>query len=349
MEWITKPAVSPNLMYLLLIGALFAIQFIPLIFELHLRQSEITTSLQSVDAKVVAGFGIGVLVLILTDLIADAFQRQCEFWLSRSGYFWLPLFQCLLILVFSSFDRIAAIYLTYSAAVVVFYYGRAFFDLCRFDTTHTWTSSKTILLLIILALGFLTINFDLHFGTEDSHILSYVGVGLMYLFDICITINLALCIYRLFNKYKSKTISGRFNCFAHEETIVVSICIILGLCTFGFFISPLASVGSSNDTRDVIPLNIVGDILIRSIMACSLALIPSILLKRKALFLQQDLDLKSLFVRNVSHEIRTPLNIAVVGLDILRRTRLKSNDRNPEEEEMLDEIIDSCKGTHNLV
>ena len=339
---------SSRNLFLFAVAVLFLLQFTPLAFELRLRESEIMTSVRSTDAKVVAGFGTGVLVLILTDLLVDAFLGKYDLWLSRSGYFWLPLIQCSLILFFSSFGRIAALYLTYSSAVVVFYFGRAFLDLCRFDTTLTWTYPKTSLLLLVLALGFLSSNLDLHFATVESHVLSYVGVGLTYLYELCLLANFALCLFRLYRKYPSRTLSERFASLTHEETIVAFICITLSFCTVGLSILPVATIGSTNDTRNILPLNIVGDILIRSVMACSLALLPSVLLKHKAHFLQQDLDMKSLFVRNVSHEIRTPLNIAVVGLDILMRTRVKASVRNPEEEEMLEEIMDSCKGTVTL-
>lgn len=118
---------------------------------------------------------------------------------------------------------------------------------------------------------------------------------------------------------------------------------VLCICTIGLLVLPVATIESTNDAKNIQPLNIVGDILIRSVLVCSLSLLPSLLLKHKAISLQQDLDMKSLFVRNVSHEIRTPLNIAVVGLDVLYRARMRSHDPNKEEEEMLEEIMDSCK------
>ena len=338
--------VSKTSSYLLFVGVLFLVQFVPLIFDMKLRESALEESIRSDAARVIAGFGTGVLVLILMDLLVDVLLGKYDLWLSRSGYFWLALIQCSLILFFAQMNRIGAIYISYSAAVLVFYYGRAFLDLCRFDTTRTWTYMRSTCLLVILALGHLSVNLDFHFGTQDSHILAYIGVGFIYLYELILILNFTLCLVRLYLKYPSKPMIERFNSLTHEETIVAFVCVTLGACTLGLFILPFASIGSTNHARHTAPLNIVGDILIRSVMACSLALLPSVLLKHKAQFLQQDLDMKSLFVRNVSHEIRTPLNIAVVGLDILMRSRLNAPVRNGEEEEMVEEIMDSCKGTH---
>ena len=64
---------SSRNLFLFAVAVLFLLQFTPLAFELRLRDSEIMTSVRSTDATVVAGFGTGVLVLILTDLLVDAF------------------------------------------------------------------------------------------------------------------------------------------------------------------------------------------------------------------------------------------------------------------------------------
>ena len=332
-------------LYVLVIGLLFAAQFGPLIVTLNLVESQLQDSIRSSDAKVAAGFGMGVLVLVLADLIADfAMGDRSLLWLSRTGYFWLPFIKCSLILFFSDITRIAAVYTTFSSAAMVFYYGRASLDLCRFDTTETWTYSKSALLLLTLALGYLCINVDLHYADSGQHIVGYVGLGLICLYQFCLIINPFTCLLRLSRKHSSPYLAGRLHLLTHEETIAASISLVLCVSTIALLVLPAVTLNRSVSIGDMDSKNIIGDILIRSFLICALSLLPSLLLKHKAQFLQQDLDMKSLFVRNVSHEIRTPLNIAVAGLDILHRTCSKRSSHGDSDElEMLEEIMDSCK------
>lgn len=93
------------------------------------------------------------------------------------------------------------------------------------------------------------------------------------------------------------------------------------------------------------PVNLSVSLLMRIVFTIAVTVLPgrlsSLLLKEKRL----QLDMKSLFVRYVSHEIRTPMNIAVAGLDVLMRTKKRSQTVQSSEEELdlIDEIQDSCK------
>ena len=334
--------------YLAFMFFLCLIQFISLNFDLRLRGSLLESSLHDINVLIVAGFCMGLVILIFFDVLFDAIMGNNAMWLSRSSYFWVPFIQGLLVISLKT-DYIGALYVIYSDASIIFFSGRAFFDLCRFDSTQTWTCSKSAALVTLLALSTLLSNLSLHF--QFNVIIIAIQLIMSYVYLACVMSNLLLCIWRIFSKYSSFGVLSRVHQLTYEESIVVTMCFTVFLSGIGFgvipFLSPGSHIGAIGDRS---PGQIIAELLVRSTLACALGLLPSIFLKHKANALEGDLDMKSIFVRSVSHEVRTPLNIVLAGLDTLHRIQqMPSHRRSDEEEkEMIVQMIDSCKGTKNF-
>lgn len=331
-------------MYLGFMFFLCIIQFIPLSFDLYLKGTPLESSLRDKNVLIVAGFCMGLVILIFFDILFDAVMGNRTMWISRSAYFWVPFIQGLMI-ISSKSNSMGALYIIYSDASIIFFSGRAFFDLCRFDSTKTWTCPKSASLVTLLAIATILSNLSLHF--QFSAVITAIQLTMSYVYLACVMFNLLLCTWRVSSKYSSYGIFSRIHHMTYEESISVTMCITVFLSGIGFGIIPLLNPDRGvNDVSERSPGQIIAEMLVRSTLACALGLLPSIFLKHKANALEGDLDMKSIFVRSVSHEVRTPLNVVLSGLDTLHRMKQMSYQRRDEEEEkeMIVQMIDSCKG-----
>jgi signal transduction histidine kinase len=236
------------------------------------------------------------------------------------------------------------VYVLYGNAATIFFTGRAFVDLGMKDNTHTWTMWRCVGMLAIKSCSTLLITIGMG-SMEEVAPYAEIGLALDCVYIALLFMTGSVCMKSTFGRYTGD-FKKRFSSLSHEECVTILISITLIVFAIVSMLLPLlcgldgdADVYSTNWN----PCNICGDLLIRILYSSTLALVPSLFMKHKAVALQRDLDIKSLFVRNVAHEIRTPLNITVVGLDCMRRSKLAAASQDIEEIEVIDEIMDSCK------
>jgi hypothetical protein len=328
--------------FVALVSLAIITQFTPLFVDIGLQGSPLEDSLRSVSTKVTAGFCLGCILLIFIDLLVDAVMKQFNYWYSKSFYFWVPLVLSILVLQCDSLSNIGAIFISYSSASLVFYAGRTCFELHLNDTTKCWSLGRCSFFICWISVCQSIINFSQSHSEQSG--LRLIAAIIYYVCIAMFSMNCLTCVQRMFAKNSTSiTILQQIKLFSHEELIVIMLCISLPVALiFGTTLSiftgdDFSNLGSSS------PRFVCGRLIIQCFLSCTLALVPSLFLKHKAYSLQLDLDLKSLFVRSVSHEIRTPMNIALCGLDVLLRSRLKAGNRDTEEEDIIVEIIDSCK------
>lgn len=295
--------VSPS-MLILVATLLSVIQLIGIPYDYGEYAADIQESLGSRNVGIIAGFSIGYISPVLIDLLVDAYQGLYELWISRSFYFILSVVYAIIVLV-SPFTQMAGrVYIIYGSAAMIFFTGRTFVDLCIHDSTHTWTVRRCMVLLSLLSVGQLTENLSkTTFGAKTSF--SVIGTAISLTYAVLIMIGSILSAYKILRKYSGPSILYRLGKATHEESITVLISLTMLLTVVAFLILPVASGGfNSEGSANYRPAYICGDLMIKTYFASTCALIPSVIMKLKAHSLQNDLDLKSLFVRNVAHEIR---------------------------------------------
>ena len=334
-------------------AALCLIQFVPLSINLHLENAPVVESLGDFDVQMVASFCLGFLSLILIDIAVDISQGNTKRIISRSLYYWIAITYSLLIIAIDDDKHIGAIYLCYLSFTSVYYVGRALIDLCVFDTTGTWTHTKAVVLIALLATGFLCGSYSTAYEIDHPGPLLVCFLALLLISLILFLSNSILCFYRkillrdgtsfLYKVVQSITSFEDAMLFLIMTTVIV--CSVL-LVMSSFIFQTLSGF------RLLQPKTIIFDMILRLIFASILEIIPSLLFKTlntsKVGVLQNDLNMKSTFVRYIGHEVRTPLNIAVVGLDLVKRILLRASKKhgkvnNDEILTLLEEVEDSCK------
>ena len=313
---LAKPLLSRSI--LIVVATLLSlIQIIGIPYDYGDYTRSIEQSLSARNVGIIAGFSIGYISPVMIDLLVDAYQGLYELWISRSCYFIFSVIYAVIILISPTTPQAGKIYLLYGSAAIIFFTGRAFVDLCINDPTKTWTVKRCIALLSILSIGQLLDNLSKASFSRNSR-LEIIGPSISAFYAMLVLVTSFLCSFRVLRHYKGPTILIRLSRASHEESITVLISLTIGIASIAFLILPLISGSFKTQSSTAYsPAFICGDLMIRTYFVSTVALLPSVIMKHKAISLQNDLDLKSLFVRNVAHEIR----YTFVILDIISTHR----------------------------
>ena len=333
-------------------AALCLVQFVPLAVNLHLQNAPVVDSLADFNVQMVASFCLGFLSLLFIDIAVDISQGNRKRIILRSLYYWIAISYSILIIAFDDSPNIGAIYLCYLSFTSVYYIGRALIDLCIFDTTNTWTLMKVIILIIFLATAFLCGSYSTAYEINHPGPLFLAFIALLLLSLTLFLTNSILCFYRKILLHEGTSFLNKVvkSITSFEDAMLLLIMSTVIICSVLLVMSSFIfqTLGSF---RLLQPKTIMFDMILRLVFASLLEIIPSILLKTvntsKVGVLQNDLNMKSTFVRYIGHEVRTPLNIAVVGLDLIKRIMLAEDKKrgrvSGEILTLLEEVEDSCK------
>ena len=349
-----KPPRIPHQFLLILHAGLCLVQFIPLSVDLHLDDAPVVDSLADFNVQMVASFCLGFLSLIFIDVFVDVIQENRKRIISRSLYYWIAITYSILVIGFYHVRDIGAILLCYLSFTSVYYIGRALIDLNIFDTTDTWTSTKVISLIVILSGGFLCGSYSTAYEIVHPGPLLYCFIALLLFSLLAFVMNSILCFYRKILLHQGSSFHHKIiqSISSFEDIMLL---LIMGTVIVCGVLLVMASFifQTSSSFSQLNPKTIMFDMIFRLVFACLLEIIPSLLFKTlnttKVGVLQQDLNLKSTFVRYIGHEVRTPLNIAVVGLDLIKRIKIEDDKRrgkgkgSDEILTLLEEVEDSCK------
>ena len=344
-----------NRLHLLYVAILCCLQFLPLIFDSSYTNDSVEAALSDFDVQMTASFCLGFLSIILFDLLTDLANRNLYRFVSRSLYYWTAVAYSVIVIGFHSAEGVVPVYYCYLACSTVFFAGRAIHDLCALDSTGTWTTSRSMFITGALALGQLLSSFSLDNSSDSGDILFSFGRSFVVISWGCFVLNSALCISKkrllrngssLWEKLTNNSIS------LHDAGVILTISALI-FCGSLIAILPLAIDSFSSRFQYESSLTVCTDMVVRLALASTLEILPSFLLKTrnaaKVGVLQEDLNLKSTFVRYIGHEVRTPLNIAVVGLDLIKRIKIEDDKRrgkgkgSDEILTLLEEVEDSCK------
>jgi signal transduction histidine kinase/CheY-like chemotaxis protein len=325
--------------FLVLIAVLTVAQFFPLWLGLQVYQNSVfaISMKSSSSVQIAAGFTLGFLSIIFIDLTFDLFAKNYKFWVTRSLYFWIVFFQILLLLIYDDkYPILLEAYASYLQASTMFLVARATMDLRYFDRTKTWTNSINATLVSVLFVGILCGSISVYTG---SKVIRNAGISFRCCFLGLFALQCVRAMHNILKTYKFNSYWSKLRSLSFDDTavfLISSAVIITGLVLV--VILPACTTkfqGLSTAT----PAYLIVDLIVRGVYATGLELIPSLLLKFKAVKLERDLDVKRIFVRFVSHEIRTPLNVAIAGLDILKKTNTFDDDTA----DLIGDIEDSCK------
>ena len=336
--------------HLLYVAILCCLQFLPLIFDSSYTNNSVETALSDFDVQMTASFCLGFLSIILFDLLTDLANKNLYRFVSRSLYYWTAVAYSVIVIGFHSAEGIVPVYYCYLACSTVFICGRALQDLSALDSTGTWTTSRSMFITGALALGQLLSSFSLGDSSDSGDLLYALGRSWILIAGGCMLINLALfCSVRVrwHEDFRWRASFDPFNLVYGFTLGFPLICLLL------IAILPLAIDSFSSRFQYESSLTVCTDMVVRLALASILEILPSFLLKTrdaaKVGVLQEDLNLKSTFVRYIGHEVRTPLNIAVVGLDLIKRIKIEDDKRrgkgkgSDEILTLLEEVEDSCK------
>lgn len=311
---------------------LSAIQFLPLVYPLDLTPFPIEHVLQHSATEIVLGFCVGFLSLIAFDLVIDLYMSHFELWISRAMYLSVFLIYTCSLLLCSNIHNIGSYYYCSTNFTSVFFTGRALADLVINDhgKEKAWTIVNAMVILI--SISFSIIFASLTFTTSYFLAFQTLNVFLRFVAILyfgwtsfrCLRVITNYRITSLFQVLRSKQIT-------HEQLILVIVMAILFSTAVLVGVVPPALVGF-NGIASIDTLSTCTDLIFRVVGITLLAVVPSLLLKHKAVSLQYDLDIRRNFVRYVSHEIRTPLNIASLGVKLIQdEIRRTSNPREVNE------------------
>ena len=274
-----------------------SLQLIPLFVGLDLSGSICEQSLREVNVKIIAGYGLGFLTLLLIDLLIDTYSCYFNFWYSRIVLFITSCLYSILILVFSEVKNIAAIYECFIAFSSILLVSRALSDLYEKDINQIWTLPKIIALISLVSLGGVigTIGLMVH---GIYYTLSRI---FFYVFEITFIILFVFFSYQCITAILKKV--SMYSSFSVKyKKLMVEDVFVLVIMTVALSSLVLLSLLPAWTTRfqDFSHRNsffICSDLVIRLTFASLLMAIPSVLLKHQALTLQIDLDTKRAFVR----------------------------------------------------
>lgn len=322
---------------IVMIATLFlsVIQFLPVIFSLDLTSYSVEHVLQPRDSGIVLGFCMGFFSLIALDLILDSYMRHFELWASRATYLSIFAIYTCFLLSCSDMYNIGSYYYCSTSFTTVVFMGRALSDLVITDQgkQKSWTlfSAMFVLTSISLSLVFSSLAlFPRNFVIFQALNVIFRFISLFYFGWTsvrCLNLITNNRISRLFEILRSKEIT-------HEQLILVIIMAILLSTAISISVIPSAIIGFQG-VAAINTASTCADLIIRAIGVTLLAVVPSVLLKHKAVSLQYDLEIRRNFVRYVSHEIRTPLNIASLGVKLLQDEFLQQGTNQPEVCEIL--------------
>jgi hypothetical protein len=284
------------------------IQFIPLAFNLHLDGSPCEEALESTGVKIVAGFCLGFLLLIPIDIIFDLVNGNYHLLTSRVFLFLVSSAYSIIVIIPHGDETKVGVYACYLGFATVSVAGRLFMDLHIHDTTNTWTFSRVVCFTLLI--GFMC-SLSAANQVLQSTIIPPISTACYCVFFLLFSVVSVLCAKQLYQGRPTGrimpiglAIGERWKRLTHDE------CFLLLLITTGstFFLLlamlPRFFSQHFHSFRERHQDLIIVDQIIRVTFATAVALSPSLVLKFKAKTLQNDLDLKRVFVRYVSHEIR---------------------------------------------
>jgi hypothetical protein len=289
-----------------------SLQFVPLAFKVELSGSSYERALQSTEVKITAGFCLGFLLLIPIDVLFDVANRHYKLIASRVFLFLVSSAYSIIIFIPDRYELKLGVYACYIGFAAVSIFGRLLMDLHIYDTTNTWTFCRSIFLTLLIGTITSLAEADYVLNTTQAYpLLMLVCVLILSFIALC-----ALCMWRLYLGRPSQivnpmspTIREIWRRLSHDECFLLLLMTTASIYIIFLGILPRLFKQPYRGIRDRHKDMVVLDQIIRVIFATTVALCPSLALKFKAKALQNDLDLKKVFVRYVSHEIRLVLTL----------------------------------------
>ena len=278
-----------------------SLQLIPLLAGLDLTGTTCEQSLREVNVKIIAGYGLGFLTLLLIDLLIDTYSCYFNFWYSRIVLFLTSCLYSILILVFSQVNNIAAIYECFIAFSSILLVSRALTDLYEKDINQIWTLPRIITLVLLTSFGGVIGTIGLMVHDKTYYVLSRC---LFFVFEF-----IFIALYAMFSYQCIAAISKKVSMYSsfavkYKKLMVEDVFVLVIMTVSGSSLILLALLPSwTTSFQDFSHRNsffICSDLVIRLTFASLLMAIPSVLLKHQALTLQIDLDTKRAFVRYIN-------------------------------------------------